>query len=231
LPAGAVCPSIASRAVVAERAGIGSTARLLSISAGRVTLRLVEIAGATVLVFSCSGCLLVQSRLTRGWLIQPRLIGACLIHFWLIGRTQLLAIVLRWVRLVVSKLRLIVFLIEVRSGDVVVARGVVEIVGAIIPIQVVAVNVIRVDVIAIDIVRVDVVAVDVIRIDVIAVNVVVVGVVIIVVAVDEGIRVRDIDIPVVDHRRVVSPASPRVIAPSATAATVNCRAYRDAEPE
>ena len=221
MPAGAVCPSIASRAVVAERAGIGSTARLLSISAGRVTLRLVEIAGATVLVFSCSGCLLVQSRLTRGWLIQPRLIGACLIHFWLIGRTQLLAIVLRWVRLVVSKLRLIVFLIEVRSGDVVVARGVVEIVGAIIPIQVVAVNVIRVDVIAIDIVRVDV----------IAVNVVVVGVVIIVVAVDEGIRVRDIDIPVVDHRRVVPPASPRVIAPSATAATVNCRAYRDAEPE
>ena len=215
MPAGAVRTSVASRAVVAEGASVGSAAGLLSVSAGRVALRLVEVAAAAILGVPCAG----------GRLIQSPLIGGRLIHPWLIRRTRLLAIVLPKIGLVVSKLRLIVFLIEVRRAAAVPGR-IVEIVGAIIAVDVVAVNVVRVDVVAIDVVTVDVICVDIV-----AVDVVVVGVAVIVVAVDEGVRIRDIDIAVVGYRRVVPPASPRVIAPSAASAPVDGRADRDAEAE
>ena len=193
MSAGAVRSGIASCAVVAECAGVGSATGLLSVSAGRVALRLVEIAAAAVRGFPCAG----------GWLIQSSLTGGRLIRSGLVGSAQLLAIVLGQILLIVPKLRLIVFLIEVRSGHVVIARSVVEIVGAIVAIQVVAVGVVRVDVVAIDIV-----AVDVIRVDVIAVDVVDVVVAVIVIAIYEGVRIRDIDVAVVGYRRVVPSASP-----------------------
>lgn len=196
LPAGAVCPGIASRAVVAECAGAGSAVGLLSVSTGRVALRLIQIAAATVLV--CAGGLLIESPLTGSLLlIQPSLIRTRLVHSRLIARAQLLPVILRRTCLIVLKLRLIVFLTKVWRAAVV-SRSVIEVIGA-----VVAVDVIRVDVIAIN-----VVAVYVVRVDVIAIDVVVVRIPVIIVAIDECVGGRNIGVAVVGHGRVVPPASP-----------------------
>ncbi len=196
MPTGAVRSRIAPCAVVAQCASVGSAAGLLSISAGRVALRLVQVIAAAILVLYSSGGLLVQSSLTCGRLIWPCLPSAArLIRSGLGGSAQLLSIVLGQILLIVAKLRLIVFLIEVRSGHVIVTRRIVEVVDAIVAIQVVTIDVVRVDVIAVDIIAIDVVRIDVIPIDIVAVYVVVV-----VVAVDEGVRIRDIDVAVVSYR-------------------------------
>ena len=185
LSAGAVRSRIAACAVVAECASVGSTAGLLSVSTRRIALCLVEIVAAAILVLYSSGGLLVQSPLTGGRLIRSGLGGSA----------QILAVVLRQILLIVAKLWLIVFLVEVRSGRRSTGR-IVEIVSAIVAVEVISVDVVRIDVIAIYVVAVDVVGIDIVAIDVICVDVVSV---VVVVAVDEGVRVRDIDIAVVGH--------------------------------
>ena len=102
-------------------------------------------------------------------------------------------------QILVLKLGLIVFLIEVRSG----VTAAVEVIGAIVDvvaIDVVLIEIIGVDVILIEVVNVNVIPVVVIRVEVVAVVVVYVDVVpaIVVVAIDEGVGVRNVSIVVVD---------------------------------
>ena len=187
LSASAVGSRIASLAVIAEGAAAGSPIRLLSVAAGRVALRLIEIIGTVLTLIQACAILLIQ--------VPPILLihrsAVLLIESWLIRVTQLLTIVLRQIVSVVLELRLIVFLIEFWGREVGVARVGIEIVGAII----VAVNVVPIDVIAVDIGSVDIVAIDVVP-------------VVVVVAIDEGIRVGNIRVVVVDHGGVMPAASP-----------------------
>lgn len=139
LPAGAVGPGVASRAVVAEGVAAGASIRLLSVTACRVPLGLIEIAGTVLILIKTTAVLLIRSRPVL--LIEVRLIGAA----WL------LTVVLGLSPPVVLKLGLIVFLVEFRGTKVGVSGVAIEIVSAVVVV---------VDVVAIDVGGIDVVPID-----------------------------------------------------------------------
>ena len=159
LPAGAVRSGVASLAVIAEGIVAGSPIRLLSVTACRVPLGLIEI--AAVLILAKTSAVL---------LIHPRTI--LLIEVRLVGAARLLTITLGRISPVVLELRLIKLLVEIRGSKVGVAGVAVEIVGSVV---------VGINVVAVDVGGVDVVAVDVSGIDVIDVTVVVV------ISIDEGV--------------------------------------------
>jgi hypothetical protein len=143
LPAGAVRSGVASLAVIAEGIVAGSPIRLLSVTACRVPLGLIEIASA-ILILAKTGAVL---------LIHPRTI--LLIEVRLVGAARLLTITLGRISPVVLELRLIKLLVEIRGSKVGVAGVAVEIVGSVV----VGINVVAVDVSGIDVIDVTVVVV------------------------------------------------------------------------
>jgi hypothetical protein len=159
LPAGAVRSGVASLAVIAEGIVAGSPI-LLSVTACRVPLGLIEIASAILILAKTSAVLLSHPRTIL--LIEVRLVGAA----------RLLTITLGRISPVVLELRLIKLLVEIRGSKVGVAGVAVEIVGSVV---------VGINVVAVDVGGVDVVAVDVSGIDVIDVTVVVV------ISIDEGV--------------------------------------------
>jgi len=202
-----VGPGIATLAVVAERALARVLTGRLAVAARRFTLGLIEIAGAALILIGAGAILLVQAGLLGAILRPIELLAPVL---WTVGllRAGLRAVVLRRVRAVVVVLRLIVFLVEIGSGEIVV-RGVIEIVGAVIAVDVVAIDVVGVDVVAVHVVDVHIVAIDVGLIVVAYVSVVVV------VAIHERVGIGDVHVTVVNDRRTVPAASPRVPTPPA----------------
>lgn len=165
--------SIASLTVVAKGTVAGAPARLLSVAARSISLRLIGISGTvlilararTVGLICARTILLVRSRtilLVRSGpvlLIEIRLISAVIL-----GKVSAI-IVLSLIAPVVLVLGLITVLIEFRLGKVGVAGVAIEVIRAVV-------------VVAVDI-RIDVIAIDV-GIHVVAV--------VVVIAVDEGVR-------------------------------------------
>jgi hypothetical protein len=98
----------------------------------------------------------------------------------------------------VSKLRLIVLLAEMRRS---------VIAGPAIVVEIVAVDVVGIHVVTVEIIGVDVVAVDVVAVDVVCIDVVHVAAVVIV-AIGEGVGVRNVGVVVVDHGGVVPTTPP-----------------------
>lgn len=179
LPTSAVRASVSALAIIAEGALAGAWGRLLPVAPLRLALILIEIAGAGLVLVHSPAVLLVEIGLTAAGpvlLIEVRLIAPALL------RQVPLALI--------SKLRLIVFLIEMRCAAV-------EIVGPVIvdvvPVQVVAVNVVRIQIVAVEIVGVDVIPVKVIHVYI---------------AIREGIGVGNVGVVVIDHSGVVPAASP-----------------------
>ena len=213
LSAGAIGPGIATRTVVAEGAVAVASICLLPVSASRVALSLIEIGTALILIHACSVRLICPRTIL---LIQARTV--LLVEIRLVGRARTVA--LSQISPVILKLRLIVFLIELWSGEIAVASVAVEIVGAVI----VAVNVIAIDIVPVDIVGIDVVPIDIVHVHVVAV--------VIIVAIHERVRGRDVSVVVVNYRRVVPTASPRVPTPAAAIVVVcDGRAHGDAHTE
>jgi hypothetical protein len=143
LAARAVGAGISTLAIVAECAITIAAAGLVSISALRLPLVLIQIAGTRLV-------------LTGAW---PVLIGpgsVLLIKVGLRAATLLRQIV----RVRISELRLIVLLAEVWRGEVV--RPVVDV--RIIAVEVVPVNVVRVDVVAVEVIAIDIVEVRIVAV-------------------------------------------------------------------
>ena len=121
------------------------------------------------------GAVLILANPTTVRLVRYRTV--LLIEIGLIS-TAKLALILGHITASVLQLRLIVFLVEFGFAEVSRARVVVEVIRAVIIVQIAAVDVIPVDVIDVGI------------IDVVAV--------VVVVAIDEGVGIGDVDVAVVD---------------------------------
>src|ERR1039458_9217444 len=169
LPAGAIGPGVPALTIVTEGVFAGTRARLLPVAPLWLALILIEIVSASLVLVRPRAVLLIEVGLVPG---RPLLSQISLI--------------------LVSELRLIVLLIEMR-------RSAVEIVGPVV-VDILAVDVVGVQVVAVYIVGVDVVPVDVVRVDVIPA--------VVIVAVREGIGVGNVGVVVVDHRGIVPAASP-----------------------
>lgn len=185
-----VAAGIPALAIVAERALAGVLAGRLSVAASGLALSLIHVIGPILILVGAWAILLIEIGLLAASLRTIELLA-----------TVLRTVVWRRVRAIVLVLRLIVFLVEIRRGEIVV-RGIVEIVGAVIVVRVVAIDVVGVDVVAVHVVDVHIVAIDVGLIVVAYVSVVVV------VAVDECVGIRDVHVAVVHHRGTVPAASP-----------------------
>src|SRR5215472_5301584 len=188
LSASTIGAGIASWAVAVKRAATSAAISLLSITARLVSLRLIQVGSTVLRLHVACPALLIQSRLVPAFCLLIELSRVSPACF---GTSNLL------LRTLVAELRLIIFLVELGFCEVGVARIGAKVIGTVV-----------VDVIAIDVRSVDIVAVDVRGIDVVPV--------VVIVAVDEGVRIGNIDVAVVNHSRAMPTAPPRVPAPSAT---------------
>lgn len=209
LAAGAVGARVAALVVVAQGAVARIAARLITVTALRLALILIQAAGSTLVLIK-SPCARLVCLDATPVLAEPGLICATLLR----RIAQLLLVP------VLVELGLIARLVEPWL------RRRIEVVGPVI--HVVAIEIVVVDVISIDVIPVDVISINVICIDIVAVNIVAVDViridviaVVIVISIHKGIRVRYIDIAVICNRGVVPATSPGVVAPSAAASTAH----------
>lgn len=108
----AVHPGVSSGAVVAEGAAVIPSILLLPVSTCRLVLGLIQVAGTVLILIEPCPILLVEG--------------------WLAGRAD--SIALRQILTIagVVELRLIVFLVEIRGVDVVIAGGVIEVVRVVV---------------------------------------------------------------------------------------------------
>ena len=127
LATGAIHPGVPSWAVVAKGAAVIPSILLLPKSSCRLVLGL-QIAGTALILIEPGAILLVEGGLAG------RADPIALRQILTIALCEVLAIALSKILTIagVVELRLIVFLIEIRSVDVVIAGGIIEIVGAIV---------------------------------------------------------------------------------------------------
>ena len=128
LATGAVHPGVPSWAVVAEGAAVIPSILLLPKSACRLVLGLIQVAGTALILIEPCPILLVEGGLAgRADPIALRQILA-------IALCDVLAIALSKILAIagVVELRLIVFLVEIRRVDVVIAGGVIEVVRVVV---------------------------------------------------------------------------------------------------
>ena len=115
--------------------------------------------------------------------------------------------------ILISKLLLIAVLVEIGR------RLIVEVIRPVITVVVGVIDIVAIQVVVIDIVPVDIVVVDIVPVDVGVIDIVPV---VVVVAICKRVRIGDVGVVVINHCVVMPPASPGVIAPTATAAAHRC---------
>jgi len=227
LAAGAIGAGVTTLAVIPKGVVAGATTWLLAEASLGLTLRLIEIRRAALCLVQ-SAAALVLAATARGWLSDSGTVllvvadAVLIVEVGLIAASSLPVVVLAKIAAIVLKLLLVAILVEFGLGEVRLARVAVEVIRAVIVVAVVAIDIVAVYVIAVDVVPVDIVPIDVGVIDVVAV--------VVVVAIDESVRVGNIDVAVVGDAGVMPAASPGVVSPSAaTSAHRGANGYAQAK--